>query len=298
MKHKVCIITDAGIDDILAILFLSKRRDIEIKCIIAVSGNGYGVKAQSTIEHFFPQFSDETFSWGHESSTSLIPKNLIHGEYGLGGLLIPVCSKKEFSFDIFLRERLKNILCLAPLTLLSDLRYKPNIELKDYNVITMGGAIENGIGNDAYHAEYNFQVDSASANSVLNSVCYPTIVPLDVTRSITFGPELEAVLKSDFLAIFSYLKKKYLRLGQENIPLHDLTASCFLVAPDAFTLRHRHASVISDHNEYNGCLLIDQHMYSRKPSNCMIAFSAEASRIKYEIITTLKDNKTEGEITR
>lgn len=294
MKFEVCIITDAGIDDILAILFLSKRRDVEIKCIITVSGNGCCVKAQSAVEYFFPHLSDKIYSWEKEDSNSLNPKHLIHGESGLGGLNIPVSEKKEFSFDIFLRERFKYIVCLAPLTLLSDMRHRQNIELKDYEVITMGGAVENGIGNDACYAEYNFRVDSASANRVLKSDCYPTIVPLDVTRSITFGHEIEAVLENDFLAIFSYLKKRYLRLGQENVPLHDLTASCFLVSPDAFILRHRHASVISDHKEYNGCLLIDQHMYLRKPSNCMIAFSAESSRIKYEIITTLNDNNIEG----
>lgn len=291
MKHKVCIITDAGIDDILAILFLSKRRDVEIKCIITVSGNGCCVKAQSAVEYFFPHLSDKIYSWEKEDSSSLKPKHLIHGESGLGGLNIPVSAKKEFSFDIFLREQFTHIVCLAPLTLLSDMRYRQNIELKDYEVITMGGAIENGIGNDACHAEYNFQVDPASANRVLKSDCYPTIVPLDVTRLITFGHEIEAVLENDFLAIFSYLKKRYLRLGQESVPLHDLTASCFLVAPDAFTIRHRHALVISENKDHNGCLLIDQHMYSRKPSNCILAFSSEFSRIKYEVISTLIDDE-------
>lgn len=287
MKHKVCIITDAGIDDILAILFLSKRKDVEIKCVITVSGNGCCVKAQSAIEHFFPQLSDKTFSWEDESSSSMTPKHLIHGESGLGGVKIPFRSQREFGSDLFSREQINKILCLAPLTLLSDLLYRQSIHLNDCEIIAMGGAIENGIGNDDHHAEYNFQQDPVSVNKVLNSDCYPTIVPLDVTRSITFGQDLEAVLKNDFLAIFSYLKKRYLSLGQENVPLHDLTASCFLISPDAFTLRHRHASVISDHKEYNGCLLIDQHMYSRKPSNCVIAFSAESSRIRYEIMKSL-----------
>jgi len=287
MKHEVYIITDAGIDDILAILFLSRRLDVEIICIITVSGNGCCVQAQNTIEYFFPQFADKTFSWDIGCSKAITPKHLIHGECGLGELKIPSQSKRKLDVDLILRKRIKTILCLAPLTLLSYLQQRQKNHLNDCEVITMGGAIENGIGNDTHHAEYNFQVDSLSANNVFNSTCYPTVVPLDVTRTITFGNELELLLKNDFLYIYTYLKKRYFRLGQDKVPLHDLTASCFLVAPDAFTLSHRHASIIVDHSEYNGCLLIDQHMYSRKPSNCMIAFSAESSRIKYEIINSL-----------
>ena len=89
------------------------------------------------------------------------------------------------------------------------------------------------------------------------------------------------------------MKKKYLCLGQCQIPLHDLTAAAFLVAPDAFSLQYRFAEIATT-APYSGALLLDQHMYKRKYPNCLIAKDPEISRIKYEIIRAFTDKSYES----
>lgn len=285
MKHEVCIITDAGIDDILAIAFLSVCPNIIINKIVAVSGNGSAHQAQSNIQHFLPECADKTFSWTNDSFTSAVPVHLIHGSNGLGEERVHLSKEKPIEL-VELREHChETIVSLAPLTLLSKLLDLDKDSFgRSQEILIMGGALENGIGNDSPFSEYNFQVDPSAANNFFRSECYPTVIPLDVTRRILFGNELSNVLPSSINSIFMFLRAKYRNLGQLEIPLHDLTAVSYLIAPDAFTLQHRYSSIMTGRDEFSGALFIDQHMYSRKPANCLIAKDAECSRIKYEIV--------------
>jgi purine nucleosidase len=238
-----------------------------------------------------PNYRERIYSWDNSQYAQKCPKHLIHGDTSFSGLNIVLRQKKLIDIGDILTGRSETILSLAPLTLLSRLLDIDNC--RKYKIVIMGGAIENGIGNDSTYSEYNFMVDPTATNQIFLSGCYPIIVPLDVTRQITFGNELERILDPDLKTIFDLLKGRYLNLGQTQIPLHDLTAASFLVAPDAFTLRHRHAEVIETPLEYAGCLLLDQHMYSRKPSNCLIINKAEIPRIKYEVINQMAELKHE-----
>lgn len=285
-KEKVVIISDAGIDDILAILFLSKRQEICIERIIAVSGNGTCLYAQSVLEYFFPTMSNIIYSWENTERSSRLPRFHIHGNGRIGEVIVENCEANAMELENVVLNEVGTILSLASSSLLAKMVEAQKC-LSVRQIVMMGGAIENGIGNDNPYAEYNFMLDPNSSNVILKSQFYPTIIPLDVTRSVTYGIELERCLDGDLKKIYQFLYARYLELGQNCPPIHDLTAASYLIAPDAFTLKYRHAEVSTEPVDLQGCLLIDQHMYSRKSANCLLAFSPEISRIKYEVVSTL-----------
>jgi inosine-uridine nucleoside N-ribohydrolase len=270
------IFSDAGIDDILAINYIIKSKKYLIKAIVATHGNLSTDRAYEVLTYFFGK---KTSIYLGKSNIS--QSHLIH--QGIENIKISKIDNKTDFYnnlkEIFSENNI--VLSLAPLTDLANVITNDNINITQ--IIIMGGAFNNGIGNDSPYSEFNFMIDPSAAMEILKSTYYPTIIPLDVTRQITFGDEYERHLTADYKSIFNHQRNKYLDLGQTQVPLHDLTATCFLISPDAFTLQHIHAEVIMAPSEYAGCLLIDQHMYERKPSNCLIARSVEASRIKYEV---------------
>ena len=204
----VIIDTDVGVDDEIAILYLLKRQDIDIKAIsIAGTGEAHCAFAKRNIVGLLALVNKSTIPVACGRSQPLFhhhtfPSWLRRDADQLSGAatFLPL-SKQKFTdksaVDLII-DTLQNsispidILAIGPLTNIAEALLKePKIKKKIRNMTVMGGAIfvkgnvtelEPKIKNDK--AEWNLYIDPLAASIVFRSTIPITLVPLDLTNQV------------------------------------------------------------------------------------------------------------------
>ncbi len=271
------IFSDAGIDDLFAIEFLIKN-NYPIKAVVASAGNGCSKRAYDVLSYFFRNHAKIYLGKASNEKTHKIHE-------AIESLSIPK-SKKYLSFfaniDTIFETPVK-IISLAPLRDVATIIENRNIK----NMLIMGGNY-NISGNDNFYSEYNFSTDSNSARIVISSPIEKMIIPLDVTSKLRFTKEhLGIVNNKELKELSNKLLKHYFLLGENSIPLHDLTAVMFLSNPDCYLIKFRHCEILID-GASKGKLVCDEHRYERKKSNSMLAFDIETTPLHYKFVGVFK----------
>lgn len=202
MVKKLIIDTDCGIDDAIAIMMAISRRDLEVVGITTVSGNTYVDQVTDNVLRLLSYFGRENIPVFKGATVPLIQRlskgEKIHGENGLGGVILPETDKKEERIKapdaIFKLARENEGLTIVTLGPLTNIAMAINLypELKNYvkEIVSMGGALERG--NVTRFAEFNFYQDPEAVQFVLNSNIPMTIVPWDpVANSMFLEDELK-----------------------------------------------------------------------------------------------------------
>lgn len=203
----VIIDTDAAIDDAIAMLYLFKRKDVDVKAItVAATGEAHCQPALQNIaglmkmghaypipvacgrdtplegKHKFPQ-------WISESADSLyhmagfLPRAKTVSSGDAVELITRTLQKSDQPVDI---------VALGPLTNIAEaIEKNPGLTAKIRMLYTMGGAVnvsgnvaavESRNGNKA--AEWNFYIDPKADDIVFRSGMPITLVPLDATNHV------------------------------------------------------------------------------------------------------------------
>lgn len=200
----VIVDTDVSVDDILALLYLLSRPDVNVRAI-TISGTGIthcdegirNVRAiletleRTTIpiacgretplhgNHAFPS------EW-REAAGNFFGVNLLPAQF-----VVPNENAVELlKRALEARDTPVTILTLGPLTNLAD-AFKQNQTLTQNieMVYVMGGAVNvSGNVDAAKNAEWNFYIDPAAVDQVFASSVPITIVPLDVTNQVPVSP--------------------------------------------------------------------------------------------------------------
>lgn len=201
----IIIDTDVGVDDAIAILYLLKRPDVDVKAItVASDGNAHcepalantlGLVALSDTsaipvacgreqplsgDHRFPEsVLQESDTLNH--TAHLLPPFKRHKKLVARDLLLDLLSTTSSPIDI---------LAIGPLTNLAEvLLENPEVKNNIRMIYVMGGAIQvpGNIREVNPHiknnvSEWNFYIDPLAADIVFRSGVPITLIPLDLTN--------------------------------------------------------------------------------------------------------------------
>ena len=277
MPRKVIIDCDMGIDDAVALCMLLFDSRFEVLAVTASEGCVAATQANSNLQAMVSILDPARYPrLGMASPAEQAPPvdtQYLYGEDGLGNSNFEASmrhnslpAEKLIIDTVRANPDMVTILCLGPATNLAKaLLREPNLAAQIDQIIMTGGSMD-GQGNVTACSEFNFHFDPVSAKTILNSRMTKTLVPLDVTRQVTFGLEfleelpVEASRCGHFLRqILPFAFRSYRQhLGQETILLNDTVGALVLLEPDLFQSEPVACDVETDGLLTRGMLVSDR----------------------------------------
>ena len=215
--REIIIDTDVGIDDVIAIVYLLKQPDINVKAItIEGDGNAHCKPAFENIQSLLKLLRHPTIPIACGRSTPLsgthhFPAANLQTEDTLAGtpLIKSTAPFSSFSAEMLLVKTLRSasptldIVALGPLTSIAEVLNKhPELKNKIRMIYEMGGAIHVS-GNITsivpkstnHRAEWNIYIDPYAAEKVFHSGVPITLIPLDVTDQVHIDESIYKAFK-------------------------------------------------------------------------------------------------------
>jgi purine nucleosidase len=274
---KLLVDCDTGVDDALALLYLTDVQGIEIAAIGTVHGNidpvtaaGNTLKvlelagvscpvavgaARPLVQHL----------WSFESA---------HGSNGLGSATLP--EPRDMPGAVSAAEQLVSLgrahpgeltlLATGPLTNVAlALALEPDLPNLVPELVVMGGAFRSP-GNIGPFAEANIGHDPEAASLVFASGWHTMLVSLDVTMATFLRPrelELLATSGSSIARVCLDMLQDYLDyyepiLGVRQCPMHDAVAAALLVDGSLGTYESVDVVVDCSSGPARGATLVDR----------------------------------------
>ena len=183
MKN-LTVVSDPGIDDLVALVLLHKLKAKVKTCLISTFGNAPEYITAQNVKEFI-SFASPNWQFMHGSSGPLNNKpehpwpDYFHGPDGVWGVHPEVDVFKIKPIMTYPKN--DDVISLATLTDIYKLQKTNGFK----NITIMGGAFMIG-GNETKYAETNIAFDPDSANNFFNklSSVEVRVVPLDVTRKV------------------------------------------------------------------------------------------------------------------
>jgi len=267
---KVIFDTDPGIDDAMALLYLSKLPEIELLGITTVVGNAS--IADTTRNGLFlrQQFgmAAPVIRGAGETLDGVIKPEpaIVHGHNGLGDIAIPEVDESGLrpgTASQFIIESLKahpgevTIIAVGRMTNLAlALREAPDVAKLARQVIIMGGAFgyKGRSGNITPLAEANIHGDPVAADEIFAAEWPVIVVGLDVTHDIILDTDYLARLADEagengelLRQMCGHYAKFYKEImGLSGVVGHDLLAVTYALHPEWFETRHGAIAVVCD----------------------------------------------------
>lgn len=250
---------DPGIDDALALLLaLAAPEKLRLLGITCVAGNRPVDTTADNASRLVAAAGrpDVPVYRGaaHPLDQAQARCNLVHGEDGLGGVVLPEGAglADESAVDFLIRnleqapQDTLTIAAIGPLTNLAlvDAR-RPGLLARAKVLAVMGGAVCCP-GNVNPHAEFNFYADPAAAKQVLAAGARVQLFGLDVTS--------KAVMSDTWIAALAHQPGHCARLAHQMLVayaaldplLHDACPIAWLLCPELFTSSRWQLSVDDD----------------------------------------------------
>lgn len=308
MARKIIIDTDPGIDDALALAFLTESPEVNIHALTAANGN---LAAEDCLKNIYRIFGflrvaeKPMIGIGRDWPRSAEDARHIHGKDGLANTYMPVFVRnpaepaaKLIASILTGSDDPVTILALAPLTNLADAIDR--FDVRDANVeriILMGGAFHVP-GNASPAAEFNIYHDPEAARRVINCGLPVTIVPLDLTTRLVFTVrDFDAFahcrqgagkLARNLLPFYLQAHRRYHKL--DGVHLHDVVAASLVVAPDLFTSRKVWCDVETEGELTRGATVMDDRPFSPKAPNVEVVTDFDSPALKNLVISRLSSD--------
>ena len=308
MSRKVIIDCDPGIDDAVALCLALFDPRIEVLAITAAEGNARADQSTRNLQAVVEQLDPPRYPrLGAASSPEDPPSNELdsfHGHDGLGNCNFEVSllqhqhpSDKVICDVVRANPGDVTLIALGPLTNVARaMQRDPELGMLLRDLVVMGGCMD-GVGNVTACAEFNMFYDPHSAQTVFECQATKTIVPLDVTRKVTFSLDLLENFAEEgpsrvgkFLAQilpFSFRAHRQ-RLGLEGIRLHDALAVLCVLEPDLFKTKEFHGEVATTRGLTSGVTVFDRRDFPAKRPNMEVATGVEVSEAKKALVRGLK----------
>jgi len=262
VPYQIILSTDPGIDDALAIIFLSKLK--VLKAIWTTVGNNTLEVCTHNAMKLLELLGRKEIPIikGAAQSLSL---NLdfiaeVHGKDGLGNTFLPLPDASSFiwkNLDYIISILEENpgeitIVSIGPLTNLAILLQKASKKTLNSikEIIIMGGAV-NVPGNVTPYAEFNIYSDPKAAKLVLTSKLPMILVGLDITHKVILTEAHIQVIEAkrsplnEFIAKMSRYYLKFHKRIQGGY-LHDPLAAAVAIDPSLITTQDFFIDVILD----------------------------------------------------
>lgn len=267
---KVIFDTDPGIDDAMALLYLSKLPEIELLGITTVVGNA-SIDTTTRNALFLRRQFGLTAPVIRGAGVTLdgVAKDepvIVHGHNGLGDIDIPAIDNAGLlpgDASQFIIDTLRahpgevTIIAVGRMTNLAlALRQAPEVAKLARQVVIMGGAFgyQGRSGNITPAAEANIHGDPVAADEIFAAEWPVVVVGLDVTHDVVLDTAYLAALAaevgengellrqmSDHYALF------YNNImGIDGVVGHDLLAVTYVLKPEWFETRSGPICVVRD----------------------------------------------------
>lgn len=262
--------TDPGIDDAMALLYLSKLAEIELIGITTVVGNA-GIDDTTRNALFLKEKFGLNAPVIRGAAATLDgvfkPEPVaVHGLNGLGDIAIPAVDESGLAAGEahqFIIDSLRanpgevTIIAVGRMTNLAlALRQAPDIAKLAKQVIIMGGAFgyEGRSGNITPLAEANIHGDPVAADEIFAAEWPVVVVGLDVTHDIILDTDYLARLADEagengelLRQMCGHYAKFYMNvMGLSGVVGHDLLAVTYALHPEWFETRRGAVAVIRD----------------------------------------------------
>ena len=157
-----------------------------------------------------------------------------------------------------------------------------------------GGSLT-GVGNITPAAELNFYFDPHSARTVLKSRTTKTLIPLDITRQVSFGLDMLDELPSVDSRIGFFLRQMLpfafrsyrQQLGQETITLNDAIGALAVVEPELFKFEMMAGDVETEGELTRGVSVFDRRVMPEWRPNMEVATEINVVAARQYIIDQL-----------
>lgn len=306
MPRKVIIDCDMGIDDAVALCMTLFDSRLEVIGVTATEGCVTADQANNNLQAIVSELDPDRYPrLGMASSTDDAPPvdtRYLYGKDGLGNAGFESSNRQHSAAAEKLIIDLVRanpdevtILCLGPMTNLARaFRRDPTLPALVDRVIMTGGSLT-AHGNITPCAEFNFYFDPTSAQEIIKSRTTKILIPLDVTREVTFGLEVMDDLPKPETRIGYFLRQilpqtfRSFRqhLGQESITLNDAVGALALLEPDLFHYEPLGCDVETLGELTRGVLVVDQRVTPEWRPNLTVATSVSKSQVQQYIIDQL-----------
>ncbi len=267
---KVIFDTDPGIDDAMALLYLSKLREIELLGITTVVGNASIETTTRNALYLRRQFgiSAPVIRGAGETLDGVVKPEpaMVHGVNGLGDIPLPPVddtglqpgTASQFIIDTLMAHPGEvTIVAVGRMTNLAlALRADPSIAGLAKQVVIMGGAFgyQGRSGNITPAAEANIHGDPVAADEIFAAAWPVVVVGLDVTHDILLDTQYLADLAAgagENGELLRYMSEHYAKfynnvMGLDGVVGHDLLAVTYLLRPDWFETREGPIRVVCE----------------------------------------------------
>ncbi|MFA6005403.1 MAG: nucleoside hydrolase [Patescibacteria group bacterium] len=304
MLPELIIDTDAGHDDILAIILLVKSKLFSIKAITTVAGNSSIRNVTRNVFYVLNLLHESNipiYSGFPSPLKRRLIKAVIHGKNGLSGA---DTSKTKYHLTKDAPEQLikivKNsprkvtILTLGPLSNIARVLQKDHSIATSIDKIVMMGGSLNGYGNKSRVAEFNMFVDPEAADIVFKSPIQKILLPLDACNECAFSLKSFTQLPTSVLntaitqMMREYISKIKIRTGIEGTLVYDALAAYYLISPTVFTTRLMDI-VIEKRGKYTSGMTVAERRFSVvKKNNVSVIEKVEYEKFKSYFFALLK----------
>jgi purine nucleosidase len=308
--HRLIVDTDPGVDDAVALIMLTSRRNVDIACITTVAGNVGVDQAYINAQFILDQAGRTGIQVFSGAATPLLRRletaEHIHGQFGLGDVVPPEPKnppQTETAVEVILRLTREHpgeitFLALGPLTNLAlAIRADPGVVDRFSEVIIMGGSGD-GIGNTTPVSEFNFWIDPEAASIVLGSGLCPTLVGCDISRKYAYVDEDVkngiAALGTPLAELVTSMSRPVERFGREvmgieGYPLPDPAAIAVLLERQSVVTGSslQHVSVVLSDDSSRGQMVFDRPGTRDSKGNAIVVTEIDRSRFIFLLLSSL-----------
>ncbi|AWB86130.1 nucleoside hydrolase [Mycetocola zhujimingii] len=271
---------DTGVDDALALIFAITHPSLDVRAITCVAGNAPLAQVVENTLRILDAADAPPIPVAAGAVRPLLSPGRaashVHGEDGLGGLVLPETSRVPESVSAveLMRRTLADsdepltLVALAPQTNLALLlRTHPEVIDKIERIVFMGGSAS--VGNATALAEFNVWHDPEAAAIVLGSGIPIFMYGLDVFNQVTVAEDAAAALAtggSPLGAVVGALLGNRVALSEDSSLVYtgligDAGALCALVEPESLRVERRPVRVeLAGYGR--GQTVVDRRRYS------------------------------------
>ncbi len=296
--------TDAGHDDVLAMLMLLKSKQFDVLGITTVAGNSTLENATRNTAFALDLLGRRDipiFSGAAKPLKRQLVQAVVHGHSGLDGA---DTSRTSYTLTNNAVNKLielvrahpyeVTILTLGPLTNIAKaFEADPDLPTLVKGLVIMGGVVD-GVGNKNRVAEFNIFVDPEAAHIVFSANVKKTLIPFDICRDIVFplkdfdklkGTSLHKPVKKMMKPFISGLKAEE---GINGALLPDPIAAYYLLNPRVYTIKPMDIVVETSGKHTSGMTVIEKRKNKPQKYNIEVATRIIENKFKQHFFKLLR----------
>ncbi len=306
MPRKVILDLDPGVDDAVALCVALADPNLDVIAVTAtggaVSSDQASRNVQAIVERVDPP-KHPRIGVADSSQPLRTDARDLHGASGLGGAEIPVAEKanRHLSPKVIAEEVRAHpgevvLVSGGPMTNVAAVLTRERDAAEALlGVVVQGGSI--AVGGDATPAaEFNVYCDAGSAREVFHSQVMPTVVPLDVSGSLTFSYDLLEFVRNhdsrtcrllaEILPGFYHAYRQ--RFGIEGVRLHALIALLAASQPSLIKTTPLHGDVETSGELTHGVTIFDRRDVPDGEPNVEVVTSIDVDAAREAVFAALK----------